>query len=157
VATLWGPIPAEELIRRATRVLQTVRGVYEVRSELFVAAPQPAPMALPKPDPPAHTESASPNRLDELTGRKSEAPRAQVTLLGPVAADMLPTPPVEDVRQAVERLRQSDLRFQAIQVEVRADVVVVRGGRSRAEYVTAFAQAVAKLPGVARVVVEPQR
>jgi hypothetical protein len=172
VATLWGPIPSEELIRRAIRTLEKVRGIYEVRSELFVVAPQPGLVVLPMPDPPARSESASPDRragrLDELTGRTAKPARTPVTLLAPIAADepvaargappgQIPgSPSVESVRQAVQRLQQSDLRFQAIQADVRNGRVLVRGGTVRGEYVTAFALAVSKVPGVGQVIVEPK-
>jgi osmotically-inducible protein OsmY len=157
VATLSGPVPSGEMIRRAAEVLEKVQGVYEVRSELYVAAPPPGPADL---------TPNEPGRLDTLTGHKPDAPRTHVTLMGPVSADgpaakpeappagKLARPPVESVAQAVERLRQSELRFQSIRTEIRDSTVIVRGGTARGEYVTAFAQAVSRLPGVQRVVVE---
>lgn len=160
VATLSGPVPSGEIVRRAAEVLEKVRGVYEVRSELYVAAPPPGPADVPPNEP---------GRLDTLTGLKPDAPRTHVTLMGPVAADgpsakpeappaeKPAAPPVESVAQAVERLRRGELRFQAIRTEVHDDSVIVRGGTVRGEYVTAFAQAVSRLPGVRRVVVEVNR
>jgi osmotically-inducible protein OsmY len=171
-ATLWGPVPSAALIRRATQVLENVRGVYKVRSELYIVMPPPGPLVLPLPEPPTLTESSSPDRvvsrLNDLPGRTAEAPRAHVTLRGPVEAvpppqtDPPPTrqpdpPPVESLAKAVERLRQSDLRFVSIKTEVRGGTVIVRGGTVRGEYVTAFAQAVAKLPGVDQVEVASGR
>jgi osmotically-inducible protein OsmY len=173
VATLWGPVPSEALIRRATQALEKVRGVYEVRSEVYVVAPQPGPVVLPLPEPPSRTESASPDRfasrLNDLPGRTTEAPGAHVTLRGPVAADDPPPkpeaapmrnpdkPPVESVEKAVERLRQSDLRFQSIKTEVSGSTVIVHGGTVRGEYVTKFALEVSKLPGVEKVDVKSKR
>jgi hypothetical protein len=37
VATVWGPVPSKGLAERASRVLAKVQGIYEVRSELYVA------------------------------------------------------------------------------------------------------------------------
>jgi hypothetical protein len=138
-----------------------------------VVAPQPGPVVLPLPDPPTRTESASPDRvaswLNELPGRTTEAPGSHVTLRGPVAATEPPPQrdvptaskpdpmPVESVEKAVERLRQSDLRFVSIKTEVRGGTVTVRGGTVRGEYVSAFAQAVSRLPGVERVEVGARR
>jgi osmotically-inducible protein OsmY len=173
-ATLWGPIPSEALIRRAVQVLDNVRGVYKVHSELTVVAPQPGPVVLPLPGPPLRTESASPDRVasqrNEFPGRTTETPGAHVTLRGPVVANDPPSKPdappvarkpdpmpVESVEKAVGRLRQGDLRFQSIKAEVRGGTVVVHGGTVRGEYVTAFAQAVSRLPGVEHVVVESKR
>jgi osmotically-inducible protein OsmY len=160
VATLCGPVPSGEMIRRAAEVLEKVRGIYEVRSELYVAAALPSPADLP---------STDPGRFDTLTGLKPEAPRTHVTLMGPVAADgpatkpdappagKIAPPSAESVTQAVDRLRQSELRFQSIRTEVRDGTVIVRGGTVRGEYVTAFAQAVSRLPGVERVMVDSKR
>jgi hypothetical protein len=60
-----------------------------------------------------------------------------------------------DLADAVERLRRGDDRFGQVRPEVRGRVILLRGGRPDRLDVMAFAQAVARLPGVERVVVEP--
>jgi hypothetical protein len=80
------------------------------------------------------------------------------------AVTLLPPRPIPDVKNnpsdppamnpadAVEALRRSDKRFQPLQVSVRDGVVTVRG---TGDDLFAFAQAVRRVPGVLRVVVEP--
>jgi hypothetical protein len=85
---------------------------------------------------------------DQLTARERVPP-------APTAA-AAPSPALS---AAIERLRQDDPRFRGIQAEVRGGLVLVRGGDTPGEHVMAFAQAVTRLPGVERVVVqrEPAR
>jgi hypothetical protein len=81
VATLRGPVPSADHIRRAVRTLEQVPGIHEVRSELYVsptATPDDPLLVLPlRPDPPTSTQSASPDRvsgsLGTLTGRRPAA------------------------------------------------------------------------------------
>lgn len=172
-ATLWGSIPSEGLIRRATQRLENVRGVYKVHSELVVVAPPSGPIVLPLPESPTRTQSASPGRaasqLNVPPDHTTEVPGAHVTLRRPVAAAD-PSPsfetspasnskplPSESLEKAVERLRQTDLRFVSIKTEIRGSTVLVHGAKVRGEYVTKFAQEISRLPGVERVEVDSRR
>jgi hypothetical protein len=60
-----------------------------------------------------------------------------------------PPPPLE---RAVRQLRGRDPRFLQVSAEVRGGLVYVSGPATAAQEVFAFAQAVAELPGVERVV-----
>jgi hypothetical protein len=53
---------------------------------------------------------------------------------------------------AIERLRQSDARFRAVQTEAQGGVVRLRGVVQRWDDLFELAQAIARLPGVERVV-----
>jgi osmotically-inducible protein OsmY len=167
VATVWGSVPADDLIQRVLKKLEQVRGVYEVRSELRVTAKREEEPILPLHDPPMQTESASPDpetgRINALTGRQPEEPPALVmpaiSLPRPAsnekpAASPVPTPSAESLSAAIERVRQGDARFRPIQAELRDGVVTLRSGAAKGEHVTAFAQALSRLPGVERVVVQ---
>ncbi len=70
----------------------------------------------------------------------------------PDAKNNPPDSPALNPAEAVDALRRSDKRFQPLQVTVRDGVVTVRGS---GDDVFAFAQAVRRVPGVLRVVVEP--
>jgi hypothetical protein len=61
-----------------------------------------------------------------------------------------PAGPRRDLEREIERLRQSGERFSRIDVEVRDRIVYVRGGDD-ARF--AFAELIARLPHVERVIV----
>src|SRR5262249_39715327 len=77
VAVLGGAVPSAELLKRAVKKVEQVKGVLEVRSELRVAAPAPAPLFTAPPDEePTRTVAASPPREAPLTGvLANRAPR----------------------------------------------------------------------------------
>jgi hypothetical protein len=59
-----------------------------------------------------------------------------------------------DLAAAVERLRLQDGRWRAVQADVRAGVVRLRGSGAAGEDLFGLARAASRLPGVARVVLE---
>jgi hypothetical protein len=63
-----------------------------------------------------------------------------------------PSPEAKDATAAIEQLRRSEARFRPLQVTVREGVVTVRGS---GEDSFAFAQAIRRVPGVVRVIVDP--
>jgi hypothetical protein len=63
-----------------------------------------------------------------------------------------PSPDARDPTAAIEQLRRSEARFRPLQVTVREGVVTVRGS---GEDSFAFAQAIRRVPGVVRVIVDP--
>jgi hypothetical protein len=67
-----------------------------------------------------------------------------------------PSPVVvsEDLVQAVRRLQRRRSEYQDVQVEVRGRAVIVRPGRAREEYATAFAEEVRRIQGVSEVLFE---
>jgi BON domain len=165
VAVVWGPVSSPEMSAKALRTVENVRGVFKVRSEMYVSTtagllPQPGLQALP--DAPEQTSSALPDRrtgtlpffpgrlttkrIDELSGLPKP-----VTLLTPVVA-----PEDEaasgDVAGALERIRARDERYRSVRFELKNGAIYLRGGKP--ENVMAFAQAISKVPGVERVVLQ---
>jgi hypothetical protein len=183
--TLWGPIPSAELARQAVAKARQVAGVREVRSELSIVPRDGDVPDQPSP-PEVAAADKLPLPPGALTGRPSEAAPApavtSVSLLPPIiasepAADpgrpppaslghpvplppSTPNPPPAapaDLPSALDALRRGEERFGRIQWEVRDRVVTLRGTVCRGEDVMAFAQAVARVPGVERVIVGPVR
>src|SRR5215831_6999245 len=139
VATLWGRLPDERLVRRAVEIVQRVPGVFQVRSEVVVGPVEPdrdETPNLPKPitipvitQPSKNTEAISrhePRSRGVLAGspRDPKPAHADAAWLGrpeprrkseddPASAAMLlPPRPAEiraDVVSAVARLISGDL------------------------------------------------
>ena len=179
VATVWGPVPNGQIGKQAVKQLEMVKGIYQVKSDLFIfestredLAGVPFVFAAP-----TRSQSASPDRdsgqISNLAGPlnlRAAAPVAPSLL--PAAVALLPPVAVPESRGAavstvsasksiselvvrgIDRLRQADQRFRAIGVEVRDGAVTLRSGTALGEHVMAFAQAIARLPGVERVVVQ---
>jgi hypothetical protein len=171
VATLWGPVPTAEDVRRAVKVLEVVPGLAAVRSELRLEKGQPENLlAVPVPvDPPTRTDAASPDpvsgSLNTLTRRNParfpltpERPPPAAALLPPVVGAppatprMAPAPPTP--AEAIEALRLSERRFRRIRAEVRGGTVLLHPADTPREDVMAFYQLLAQVPGVERVVVK---
>jgi osmotically-inducible protein OsmY len=80
VATLWGPVPSADLIPKALKTLESVQGVLDARSELYVNVVEKPDdqlfIPLP-PEKPTITESASPDTesglVKTLTGRPAKS------------------------------------------------------------------------------------
>jgi hypothetical protein len=177
IARLSGPVPSEEVRRRVIQVVAQVPGVLKVQSaDLYLAIPHEKPKTLVLPsetDKPTHTQSASPNPesagLGTLTGREP-APSApsRITLMAPESVPTAPPKPepavltahprapsaATSLSTAIEDLRRRDAHFRAIRTEVQGGMVRVFAGNTDGEYVMAFAQALTRLPGVERVVVQ---
>jgi hypothetical protein len=155
IVTLWGSVPSVEIARKVEQRARQVPGVREVRSELTVVPPLEDERPLP----------AGPVVAVPATRPTEESnPDATVSLFAPIPGDSphpsrpppAPPPPKDDLAVRVEQLRYTDIRYRHVQAEVRGGVVVVRGPQASTEDVMRFAQAVAKLPGVERVAVEPR-
>jgi hypothetical protein len=173
-AVLWGPVPSEELKKRAAEIVKKVKGIYEVRdADVYIAAPAPVvetatlPPSTPTADVLTRTESASPDPVSgtilSLTSRvpAETAPAPVVVLQAPLALGAsLPTrtvsqaPPAEGVVAAVERVRQNNERFRPINYRLDGDVVILQPGGGQAEDMMAFARAVSRLPGLRRIVIQ---
>jgi osmotically-inducible protein OsmY len=66
----------------------------------------------------------------------------------------IPLAQAVSLAQAVEQVRRADPRFSRLEAEVRDKVVLLRGTVTQGEDTMALAQALARVPGVERVVVE---
>jgi hypothetical protein len=167
VAVLWGPVPSDEVRRRAVELVKKAPGVFDVRAaDIYVAAPAPPtpiPVPLPPlPETPTRTESDSPDSatgmIGSLTARPAVDPAPPTVLLGPPTpvADKTPAPtvaaaPPDDLAAALTRARLADVRFLTVDYRLDGDAVVLRLGAGRPEDVMAFARAIAHLPGLARI------
>jgi len=212
IATVWGPVPNDEVGRKAVKAIEQVRGVMSVRSDLYPLGRKPEddlPAVPLVSEAPTKTESASPDResgrIARVIGQPApllaEAPAASlhsyVSLGAPVALAedtsvrerrpslsefaVHPNPPAiprdglepitprpapaapvsraaiaapEGIIAAINRLRLTDERFRPIATEVKDGAVTLRGGAANGEHVMAFAQAIAQVAGVERVVVQ---
>jgi hypothetical protein len=110
---------------------------------------------------PASVDPSAPptNEKTPLSDAVSLMPPRPIPALGskpaePAAEILTPRliPAANEVSSAVEKIRQSQTRFQSLQVSVRDGIVTIRGS---GDDVFAFAQAVRIAPGVVRVVVNP--
>lgn len=131
VATLVGLVPSAALVSRAVERVQRVQGLREVRSELTVS--RTAEPDTPRPRPPVGALTSSPSN----------------------PTDTLPRPPRgEEIILAVERLRRLDDRFRRLRAELHGRVVILRGDVTHGEDAMDLAQAIAKVPGVERVMLQ---
>lgn len=172
VAVLWGPVSSEALKRRAVDVVKKVKGVFTVKdADVYIAAPtvvvEASALTPPRlPEAPTHTEAASPpepvsESVGALTARPAaEASPAEVVLRAPLPlgnvgpAQTVSAAPPDGLAAAVEQARQAEDRFRQIDCRLAGDVVILRPGSGRGEDVMAFARAIARLPGLTRIVIE---
>jgi len=172
VAVLWGPVSSEALKRRAVDVVKKVKGVFTVKdADVYIAAPtvvvEASTLAPPHPpEAPTHTEAASPpepvsESVGVLTARPAvEAPPVEVVLRAPLPlgnagpAQTVSAAPPDGLAAAVEQARRAEDRFRQIDCRLAGDVVILRAGSGRGEDVMAFARAISRLPGLARIVIE---
>jgi hypothetical protein len=175
LATLCGPVPSLDLSRKAERIVRQVRGVYEVVNLLEVVASEEKPFDIPlKSEPPVQSESAMPfvrpNPRVTLAGRTPRdfpdleggtepfpdpKPDKGVALLPPVAQSAPPADPAETVRAWITRVRQEDVRFRPIRVEVRdAQTLWVYDDPYRGDAVAALAARLRRIPGVRTVLIK---
>jgi osmotically-inducible protein OsmY len=182
IAHISGPVPSDELKKRAVEIASKVDGVLKVEAgDLYLAkvAPRPPLLTLPlESDKPTQTQSASPNSLsgalgtltasDPIPSASPSSSPQRVTLMAPeaVAAPARPTeparltthprtpPPATSLPTALEHLRRSDARFRTIRTEVQGTTVRVLTGTAAGEQVMDFARAIRGLPGVQHVIIQ---
>jgi hypothetical protein len=177
VATVWGPVPSPAAARQAVARLEAINGIYEVKSEMHVRRPTEKPLLAELGIParaPTRIDVAKP---DDRTGSIRPPPREPIVAAGDAqrpgkpgnlpelrSVPMLPQPPPRrdtttsrpapvPLSVAVQRVRSSELRYRAIPVEVHGNVVIVRRTGAADEDVTALAQALRRVRGVAEVIV----
>jgi hypothetical protein len=184
-ATLWGPIASQELARRAAQAVRKVQGIVDVRSDLRIEPVAPAMdfVVLPVAEPPSR--QAEPLRevarrwpgellarpgdsrwLTDSQPRQREewtAPREAVPIMPSLVVPSPPpvpapgSPGASSLLIQIDQLRQRDARYRDIRLQVRGGVVHLSGTVYRGDDVYEFARAVARLPGVARVLVDDIR
>jgi hypothetical protein len=136
-AFVWGPVPTEDMAAEAMARIRLVAGVRSVVSELYV---------LPADD--LLRRKLLPNRpIVKAPQQRDAMPTAQTG--HPDAVRPLPSSVVD----LVDEVRNRQVRFRGLQVEVGGGIVVVTASRSRAADAMDFADAVRQLPGVTNVII----
>ena len=176
VAILEGEVASADQLREATKRVEKVPGITEVRISLVkvVVPKNDDVLIIPlQPDPPSRAETFSPYRISGVIGRSTALPHFPETIpeivsvrleppiplppptaVEPVTTLRTATPLTEDVvTAAVERARQSNPRFRALEVEVRGETVWLRGTAEQIDTGMEFARALAVL-GVRHVVIQ---
>jgi osmotically-inducible protein OsmY len=167
-ATLWGSVPAAELASRAETIVRQVPGIFDVRNELRVeGATDPLVEFLKTTPPRPRTTIPEVAWLAQrpavtLTARPDDTARAPMPTGNGVA--LLPPTPLEAPRPAaansseligaIDRLQKADIRFLQVQIDVKNGIVRLGGIVNRWEDMFELAQAIARLPGVERVILQ---
>jgi osmotically-inducible protein OsmY len=175
VAILEGEVTSEEQLRAAAKRVEKVTGIAEVRTGLVrVVAPKSddvltIPLTV---DPPVRTEVRSQNHATSTVARPTALPHVpqpspEVVTVRLEAPIPLPPPGVEPVTSlrtttprgddalaaAVEQARLANARFRSLEVEVRGDLVWLRGSAEQLDTGMEFARALTDL-GVRHVVIQ---
>jgi hypothetical protein len=176
VAVLEGEVGSEEQLREAAKRVEKVAGIAEVRTGLVrVVAPRPDDvLTIPlSADPPVRTEARSQNHTTSAIARPTALPHVSepipevvaVRLEPPIALPPPPgvepftslrttTPRGDDVLSAaIERARLANARFRSLEVEVRGELVWLRGSAEQLDTGMEFARALTDL-GVRHVVIQ---
>lgn len=177
VATLWGLVPTRPLADRAVARVRLVPGILNVRSEIHVVPPgDPLTdfLAAPVPNrwspsevgpPPPRSPAALTSRPEPKPATDPSIPVMPLITIPPRPGNGTSQPAAVILRPetgespqkliiVVDRLRQRDARFRWIHPEVQGGIVRLRGAVYHRQDLFDFAQAVSRLPGVERVVVE---
>ncbi len=169
---LSGPVPDGKLIARAVQETKKIRGVLEIKNELRVVVPVvelPLVFGPPASEAPTKTTTAmvprEPKDETVLVVKSLGDSPGQITLGAPI----LPAPrdagaptrvvsysvtrgEVSSLTAAIEEVRKRDRDYRIIQVEVRNNTLVLRGGAS-GNVLMAFARNLRGIEGVERVVI----
>ena len=178
VLVLWGPVPSAEVLFRAELCVKTMPGLAGVRNELFVCEPiegvktplriQLPPTHLPDRLPPklppeSRAPAGAPGVLAKqeipmtTTEKPAKQPNATPASAKPSRPSDTPTlgAPLPDARpalaDAVHATLQSQPTFRSIEFAVSEGHVYLRGSDPGA--LIEAAQRIARLPGVAGVVI----
>jgi hypothetical protein len=182
VVVLRGGVASAELIARAVRKAERVKGVLDVKSELSVRLPPP-PTLFPRPADKVPAQARAdepPRRVDPPTAPSKSAPPAAIPAATrartPSGVEIGPPLPDRGGREAgptrvvvrsidpaatvsvageIEKIRSRDARFRLIRVDVSGAALVVRGGAPDAAM--DFAEKLQEIKGVDNVVVDQGR
>ncbi len=168
VAIVWGPVSSPEMQSRALKTIENVRGIYRVKSQLYVS--QTAGLLIDPgagqflPDVPQQTSSAMPEwgtgKLPPLIGQLAVKKIGESSGTPKLAALMPPVAVADDgfdgnLANTLEKIRKGDERYRTVQYEIKNGAIYLRGP-AKPENVMAFAKAISNVPGVERVVVQNQ-
>jgi hypothetical protein len=140
-AFIWGPVPTDDLAAEAVARVRLVDGVRTVVSELYIL---PADDLLRRRLQPSVAKAAAPAVISQ--------PDAT-----PVARLGQPEPAVRAIPSRVvdmvDEVKNRQVRFRSLQIEVANGVVTVTGSPDRAAEAMDLAETVRQLPGVTNVVI----
>jgi hypothetical protein len=145
-----GPVPSQPVLSGQTPPVAATTA--ETRPSLSGAVSLLPPIAGSNPSP-AKTRDPPVMLLSPVVPGSSPTPtpaNSPSTWRPAQSAAAAPAP----LAQAVEQVRQADPRFTHLEADVRDRVVFLRGTVAHGEDTMALAQALARVPGVERVVVE---
>jgi len=168
VASVWGPVPSDDVGRRAVGLLEGVRGIRAVRSNFYTETPREANLLgdlARRPQTPQRFEASKPDVDTETLPRAprvmppavvtngSPAPSpAQVFAPRPVAAPArVPVPPPGSIRDRVAAIRRADARFATIPVVIVGTRLQVQQGAGSDDAIRALVDRLRRVPGVTEV------
>ena len=170
---LWGAVSSEVLAERAQQTARRVPGVSSVRSELSITpadgSPAPGPIApivvqaVPAPGPSQPWLPLLPFRSRKIGVRRRGLVMLSIMMPPiPLAGSSTAVTSVArtssiDLPVELDRLRKGNDRFRSIDYSVAGGIVHLRGTAQHGEDLMDFAQEIAKLPGVERVILSNVR
>lgn len=171
VLIIWGPVPTKAMALKAEKTLQSLRGVRGIKNQCEVAVatdafvkdvqdvlqgkkPTSRPISELPPDPP-QSPLSDPLQTTVLKPVPEAAPVANRATAEPVARLLAPQAlPADTVdHHAIASLRQSQLAYQQLQLELRDGAIVIRSGKEPA-VAWEFARKISPYAGNRRVIVE---
>lgn len=185
-AVLWGPVPTSLQSSRAEHLLRDLPFINEVINELeieqtesgkqwvpaaeipFLPISEPQFEDTPPVRPPGVVKKPDTNAIVPTTGwvpavgdtrePKEVEPRPALTLHTPIPAATVSTakPAPLNLKKSLNALLAQHTQFRGLTVQESDGVVYIRGPHSTAPAMYELARRVARLPEVARVVVQPQ-
>jgi hypothetical protein len=157
VAILSGPVPSSAVGNQAVAKLRTVPGVRDVKNETYVP-PADEPLAQSMPHP-VTTRRPSVSVAPAVTPLDPGPPSpAAVAVAPPRETTISLAPPTAvpvkrmSIADQAEALRLADRRFQNVRVEVRDNVIILRGTVTRSADAWEFAATLRQIAGVTNVV-----
>ena len=168
VAILWGSVPNAAMARRATERVRQVPGLIDVRSEIrIVAAEDETPsfssqVRLEQRGATIEDRASKPaSKTTTASYRNTSSPAVMPSIPVParekahvVVPMKQPATVNESLAEMVLHIRQGDIRYRLMQFEIRDGTIRLWSVANQQENLFAMAQAVARLPGVKRVIVE---
>jgi osmotically-inducible protein OsmY len=172
--TLWGAVPAAELIARAESRVKEIAGVKAVFNDIHIQPPFVSP-ALPLlrkragvPDPvvlmplpglpelPARERPALAEDPDQSRRTVAKEPLSSNGPIRPTATLMRPEPiwPQADLTKQIEAMLSRNARYDGLHITIQSGLVRLSGTIANWNDLWAFSEDVSKLPGVNRVVVD---
>jgi hypothetical protein len=165
IAKVWGPVPSDDVGRRAVALLEGVRGIRAVRANFYPETPREANLLgglARRPETPKRFE-ASKTDVDSTTppraprvmppavvthGATAPSP-AQVFAPRPVAR--VTAPPPGSIRERIVAIRRADARFGTIPVVIVGTRLQVQQGAADDEVTRALVDRLRRIPGVTEV------